>query len=126
MKAAMPVVAGLKLREAQSLTLHVPGTGMAVTTDIGDPKDIHPKNKQEVGRRLAVIALNEVYGISQTAGGPSYDSVVFSSDKADLYFKFVGKGLRARDKKRISPRIRNCGTRPEILLCAGLYPGKLY
>lgn len=87
-----------ELREAQSQTLQLSGTGMSVTTDIGDPKDIHPKNKQEVGRRLAAIALNDVYGFSQTAHGPVYDSVVFSSGKADLYFKSVGKGFWAKDK----------------------------
>jgi sialate O-acetylesterase len=87
-----------ELREAQSKTLRLSGTGMSVTTDIGDPKDIHPKNKQEVGRRLAVIALNNVYGIKQTCNGPQYDSVSFSNDKAVLFFKSVGKGLIAKDK----------------------------
>jgi sialate O-acetylesterase len=87
-----------ELREAQSQTLHVSGTGMSVTTDIGDPKDIHPKNKQEVGRRLAAIALNDVYGFSQTAAGPVYDSVAFTADRADLYFKSIGRGLWAKDK----------------------------
>jgi sialate O-acetylesterase len=87
-----------ELREAQSQTLHISGTGMSVTTDIGDPKDIHPKNKQEVGRRLAAIALNEVYGFSQTATGPIFDSVFFNSGKADLYFKSIGRGLRTKNK----------------------------
>jgi sialate O-acetylesterase len=87
-----------ELRESQSRTLQVSGTGMSVTTDIGDPKDIHPKNKQEVGRRLAAIALNLVYGFSQTDNGPVYDSVAFFSNRADLYFKSVGRGLWANDK----------------------------
>jgi sialate O-acetylesterase len=87
-----------ELREAQSHTLQLPGTGMSVTTDIGDPKDIHPKNKQEVGRRLAAIALNDVYGFSQTATGPVYDSIAFASGVAELYFKSIGKGLWAKDK----------------------------
>jgi sialate O-acetylesterase len=87
-----------ELRESQSRTLKVPGTGMSVTTDIGDPKDIHPKNKQEVGRRLAAIALNSVYGFQQTAHGPVFDSVAFFSNRADLYFKSIGKGLWAKDK----------------------------
>ncbi|MCU0375680.1 MAG: 9-O-acetylesterase, partial [Chitinophagaceae bacterium] len=51
-----------ELREAQALTLQLPNTGMVVTTDIGNPKDIHPTNKQEVGRRLAQVALQQTYG----------------------------------------------------------------
>jgi sialate O-acetylesterase len=87
-----------ELREAQTKTLRLPGTGMAVTTDIGDPKDIHPKNKQEVGRRLAAIALNDVYGMKQTCGGPVYDSVTFSNGKAFVFFTSSGKGLMANDR----------------------------
>ena len=87
-----------ELREAQSKTLRLPHTGMAVTTDIGDPKDVHPKNKQELGRRLAAIALKNVYGFPQTFNGPVYDSVSFSDGKAFLFFKSVGKGLLAKDK----------------------------
>ncbi len=87
-----------ELREAQSKTLRLPGTGMSVTTDIGNPKDVHPKNKQEVGRRLAAIALNDVYGIKQTCNGPQYDSVSFSNGRAVLFFKSVGNGLIAKDK----------------------------
>jgi sialate O-acetylesterase len=71
---------------------------MSVTTDIGDPKDIHPKNKQEVGRRLASIALKDVYGFNLTGYGPLYDSVSFSNGEAILFFKSVGKGLVAKDK----------------------------
>jgi len=51
-----------ELREAQLMALSVPNTAMVVTTDIGDPNDIHPRNKQEVGRRLALCALAETYG----------------------------------------------------------------
>jgi sialate O-acetylesterase len=87
-----------ELRESQSKTLRLPGTGMSVTTDIGDPKDIHPKNKQEVGRRLSAIALNDVYGFKQTCNGPQYDSVSFSNGRALLFFKSIGKGLVAKDK----------------------------
>ena len=50
-----------ELREAQTETLKLPNTGMVVTTDIGNAKDIHPTNKQDVGKRLAAIALNNVY-----------------------------------------------------------------
>jgi sialate O-acetylesterase len=87
-----------ELREAQTKTLRLPNTGMSVTTDIGNPKDIHPKNKQEVGRRLAAIAIHDVYGFPQTCNGPVYDSVSFSNGKAVLYFKSIGGGLSAKDK----------------------------
>ena len=54
---------GAELREAQLFTMQgVNNTGMAVTLDIGNPRDIHPRNKQEVGRRLALWALRDTYG----------------------------------------------------------------
>ena len=55
-----------ELREAQACTLYLPATGMSVTTDIGESNDIHPKNKKDVGLRLAAIALHNLYG--QTGG----------------------------------------------------------
>ena len=87
-----------ELREAQTKTLSLPKTGMAVTTDIGEPKDIHPKNKQEVGRRLAAIALNDVYHFPQTCGGPVYQSVSFSNGKGILTFESAGTGLIAKNR----------------------------
>ena len=87
-----------ELRESQTKTLRLPNTGMSVTTDIGEPKDVHPKNKQEVGRRLSSIALKDVYGFNLTGNGPLYDSVNFSNGKATLFFKSTGKGLVGRDK----------------------------
>lgn len=66
------------LREAQARALKLPATGMAVTIDIGDPKDVHPKNKQEVGRRLALHARKQVYGEKIETDGP-----IFSSAKRD-------------------------------------------
>lgn len=60
------------LREAQTKALALPNTGMAVAIDIGDPKDIHPRNKQEVGRRLALIAKAKVYEIPVDCSGPVF------------------------------------------------------
>jgi sialate O-acetylesterase len=61
-----------ELREAQTMALELPNTGMAVAIDIGDEKDIHPKNKQEVGRRLALNALAKTYDNSIQFSGPIY------------------------------------------------------
>lgn len=85
-----------ELREAQLKTLSLPNTGMAVTTDIGDPTDIHPKNKQDVGRRLAAIALNKVYGKNIVGSGPAYQSMKITGNKAVLTFTSMGSGLVAK------------------------------
>lgn len=62
------------LREAQASALNLPQTGMAVAADIGDPKNIHPANKQEAGRRLALIALAETYGKGNTGSAPRFEA----------------------------------------------------
>ena len=79
-----------------------PNTGMAVTMDIGDVKDIHPKNKQEVGRRLALWALAKVYGRDIVYSGPIYKSMAVEGDKIRLQFDHVGGGLIASDGKPLS------------------------
>lgn len=90
-----------ELREAQRLTLKAcPNTGMAVTMDIGNPKDIHPKSKQEVGRRLALWALATQYGKKGLVySGPTYESMVVEGSKIRLRFGHVGGGLTTRDGK---------------------------
>jgi sialate O-acetylesterase len=87
-----------ELREAQTMTLSLPKTGMAVITDIGNPKDIHPTNKQDVGHRLALNALKFDYEQEVLYSGPMYKSVEFEEDRATLTFDFVGEGLMAKDK----------------------------
>ena len=86
--------------EAQTATLAVPNTGMAVTTDIGNVKDIHPKNKQEVGRRLALWALAKDYGQKDIVySGPLYQSMKVEGKSVRLTFDHVGVGLVSRDGK---------------------------
>lgn len=87
-----------ELREAQTMTLSLPKTGMAVTTDVGNPKDIHPTNKQDVGHRLALNALKFDYEQEALHSGPMYESVHFEEDRAVVSFQFVGEGLMAKDK----------------------------
>lgn len=87
-----------ELREAQTLTLQLPNTGMCVTTDIGNPWDIHPTNKQEVGRRLSAIALNNVYKKEIVCNGPMYKSMVVNGNQITLSFDNTGTGLYTPDK----------------------------
>lgn len=75
-----------ELREAQMMTLDLPNTGMAVTMDTGNLKDIHPRNKLDVGRRLALWALAKDYGMDLVHSGPLYRSMVVVGDTARLHF----------------------------------------
>jgi sialate O-acetylesterase len=86
-----------ELREAQSITAaSLPNTGMAVTIDVGDATDIHPRNKQEVGKRLAALALQKTYGINKVASGPVYKSMQVKGNSIVLQFINTGKGLTAK------------------------------
>ncbi|WP_286965105.1 sialate O-acetylesterase [Flavobacterium sp. UBA4854] len=82
-----------ELREAQSETLKLPNTGMAVTTDIGNAKDIHPTNKQDIGLRLAAIAMNNIYGKKQVHSGPTYKYQEIKGNQIILSFDNIGSGL---------------------------------
>jgi sialate O-acetylesterase len=84
------------LRESQRLALSVPRTAMAVTIDIGDAQDIHPKNKQDVGRRLALAAEAVVYGRDVVYSGPMIASMKREGEKIRLTFNHVGGGLVAK------------------------------
>jgi sialate O-acetylesterase len=89
--------AGAELREAQLMALSLPNTGMAVTMDIGNVHDIHPKNKQDVGKRLALWALAKTYGREGIVySGPIYRSMRIEGDKIRLFFDHVGGGLVAK------------------------------
>lgn len=88
-----------ELREAQSLTLSLPKTGEAVITDIGEANDIHPRNKQDVGLRLALNALNKDYGKTDIIySGPTFKSMEVDGDKAIISFNNIGKGLKSTSK----------------------------
>lgn len=82
-----------ELREAQTMTTKVPGTGMVVTTDIGNPDNIHPVNKQDVGRRLAALAFNRTYKIKMVDSGPTYVSMKVSGNRVRVAFAGIGGGL---------------------------------
>lgn len=89
--------------EAQTATLSIPKTGMAVTVDIADVKDIHPKNKQDVGKRLGLWAMAQLYGKPDIVySGPLYKSMKVEGNKIRLSFDHVGGGLVSRDGKPLS------------------------
>lgn len=89
--------------EAQTATLSVPHTGMAVTVDISDIADIHPRNKQDVGKRLALWALAKDYGQSDVVySGPLYKSMAVEGNKIRITFDYACGGLVARDGKPLT------------------------
>lgn len=83
------------LREAQREVLNVPNTGMVVTTDIGSRHDVHPRNKRDVGERLALVAKKVAYQENVICSGPTFRQVSFADAKAILSFDHLGDGLRA-------------------------------
>lgn len=91
-------VSGAVIRDQQRKVLKmVPHTGMAVLSDIGDLKDIHPKNKVDVGRRLALWALNKEYSMKDILfSGPDYSSYKIEGDKINIFFDYA-QGLMAKD-----------------------------
>jgi len=87
-----------ELRESQLKTLNLPKTGMAVITDIGDPNDIHPLNKKDVGIRMALSAEKIAYNKNIVFSGPIFYKMTVVKNKALLTFNQVGTGLMAKDK----------------------------
>ena len=93
-----------KIREAQTRALDIPGTGMAVITDIGAANDIHPRNKQDVGWRLAQWALHQTYAMNELVpAGPLYKSQKIEGGSIRLSFHHVGKGLMVGKKSGLLP-----------------------
>jgi sialate O-acetylesterase len=83
------------VREAQAQLLKLPKTGMAVTIDIGDPKLVHPKNKEPLGERLTAIALAKTYGRKIEYSGPVYESMKVRGNAIELKFSHA-EGLMAK------------------------------
>lgn len=92
------VVESQKLREAQMKTLSVKNTGMVVTLDIGNPADIHPANKKDVGERLAFWALAKEYGKKVQFSGPIFKSMKTDKNKIILSFDYSGKELIVKER----------------------------
>lgn len=92
-----------KIWEAQTATLAVPNTGMAVITDVSNLRNIHPKNKQTVGLRLALWALAKTYGQDDLVySGPLYKSMAVEGSTIRISFDHVGSGLMSRDDEALT------------------------
>lgn len=91
-----------ELREAQTMALELPNTGMAVSIDIGDARNIHPGNKQDLGKRLAMNALAKTYNKNIVFSGPMYKSMKIEGDKIRLQFDFVNGGLKAKNNEKLT------------------------
>ena len=90
-------------RESQLKALNIPNTGMAVTIDVGEYNDIHPKKKKPVGDRLELAAKKIAYGDNNVVySGPIYKSMVISGKVATLTFDHIGSGLISNDGKDLS------------------------
>ena len=95
---------GAALRDAQRKSLDILSTGMVVTLDIGNPDDIHPKNKKDVGKRLSFWALAKTYGKENIVySGPIYKSMkIIQNNKIRIRFDYVGSGLYCKGEKLTS------------------------
>ena len=87
-----------ELREAQTMTLKLPNTGMASVIDIGDAIDIHPRNKQDVGKRLALNALKIAYGKDIHSTGPTFNAMNVKGNEVTVKFDNTGSGLKVKNK----------------------------
>jgi len=91
-----------ELREAQLMTLNYPKTGMAVIIDIGEADDIHPRNKQDVGKRLYLAAKKVAYGEDIFYSGPIYNQMKIDGNKILLEFDHIGNGLVLKNSESMS------------------------
>ena len=87
-----------KLRESQFKATNLPNTDIVVTIDLGEAMNIHPINKQEVGRRTMLKALKLAYNMNVVSSGPTYKSIVLRENKAEISFENIGSGLFTNNK----------------------------
>jgi sialate O-acetylesterase len=109
-----------KVRMAQLKSLQIPHTGMAVITDVGDAGDIHPRNKFDVGERLALWALRDAYGQKdRVVSGPLFKSAEVVDGKIRIHFDHVGSGLMVGKKDGRNPTVADAGAKLKRFAVAG-------
>jgi sialate O-acetylesterase len=112
-----------ELREAQNMALSLPQTGQAITIDIGETEDIHPRNKQDVGYRLALAAEKIAYKKEVVYSGPVFQSMKKEGDKIILTFTNIGSGLVAKDKYGYLKSFAIAGSDQKFLWAKALIEG---
>jgi len=91
------------IREAQRRVLSLPHTGLAVTIDVGEDTQGHPRNKRDVGERLSFWALAKDYGMKIPFSGPLYRSCRRDGDRMVISFDYADSGLMVADKDGLAP-----------------------
>ena len=124
-KPAFGEGAWAELREAQALALREPRTAMAVTLDIGDRHDVHPREKHEVGRRLALAALKMVYGRDVIASGPTLTAAIRDSAAIELPLR-QRRGRSDDVGRRGAARLRDRRGRPGLEARRGAHRGRVH
>nr|WP_315158562.1 sialate O-acetylesterase [uncultured Flavobacterium sp.] len=112
-----------ELREAQANTLKLPNTGMAVAIDLGNPDDIHPRNKQDVGKRLELAALRVAYHKDIVFSGPQYKNMEIKEDKIYVTFTNVGSGIKVKDSYGYVKGFAICGKDQKYVWAKGYQEG---
>jgi sialate O-acetylesterase len=108
------------VRMAQSKSLQIPNTGMAVIIDVGEANDIHPKNKFDVGERLARWALHNDYGKKDmVVSGPLFKSMKVEDGKIRIFFDSAGSGLMIGKKEGRNPTAEDKGGKLNRFSIAG-------
>jgi sialate O-acetylesterase len=109
-----------RCRMGQFKALSIPKTGMAVTIDIGDAEDIHPRNKFDVGERLALWALAKDYGKTDLVwSGPLYKGMKVEGNKVRIRFDSVGSGLMVGRKDGRNPTVEDKAVKLKRFAVAG-------
>lgn len=93
------------VQDQMRLAMRIPKSGMAVLNDIGEAKDIHPKNKIDAGKRLSLWALSQTYGHDLVYSGPIYKTSTTKGNKMVISFDYVGLGLMVGKKHLMNPTV---------------------
>ncbi|MFT5470215.1 MAG: sialate O-acetylesterase [Verrucomicrobiales bacterium] len=104
--------AGVRLAQSE-IVKHVPHTGVGLAIDIGDARDIHPRNKQDVGKRLALWALRDIHEKEIVVSGPAFKKLKIEGEVARVSFDHVGSGLMIGEKRGLEPVTGNI-PKPEL------------